>query len=71
MFRQSVNMWAGSFWYVVMRSCRVWCMAIISACRIFCNPGNLLLFVGFKNDCKCHILPFPASIVHCLFVWVV
>jgi hypothetical protein len=46
MFRQSVNMWAGSFWYVVVRSCRVWCMAIISARKIFCSPGNFFLFLG-------------------------
>ena len=47
MFRQSVNMWAGSFWNVVVRSCRVWCMAIIYARRIFCSPGNLFAILRF------------------------
>jgi hypothetical protein len=47
MFRQSVNMWAGSFWYVVVRSCRVWCMAIISALTIFCSPGIFLAILRF------------------------
>ena len=47
MFRQSVNMWAGSFRYVVVRSCRVWCMAIISPHRIFCSSGNLFAIFRF------------------------
>ena len=47
MFRQSVNMWAGSFLYVVMRSCKVWCMAIISTRSIFCSPGNLFAIFRF------------------------
>ena len=41
MFRQSVNICDGSFQYVVVRSCRMWCMAIIYAQRIFCSPGSL------------------------------
>ena len=47
MFKQSVNMCAGSFWYVVLRSCRVWWMAIISALKIFCSPGNLSAIFRF------------------------
>ena len=47
MFGQSVNMWAGSFRYVVVRSCRVWCMAIIYARRIVCSLGNLSTIFRF------------------------
>ena len=46
MFRQYVNMCVGLFRYVVMKSCKVWCMAIIYARRIFCSSGNL--FAGFR-----------------------
>ena len=40
--RQFVNIWVVSSQYVVVRNWRVWCMAIIYAHRMFCNPNNLL-----------------------------
>ena len=43
--RQSVNIWVGSSWYVVVSRCRVWCMAIISARSIFCSPGSLSIIL--------------------------
>ena len=45
--RQSVNIWVGSSRYVVVRSCRVWCMAIISARSMFCSPGSLSAIFRF------------------------
>ena len=41
-FRQSVNMWAGSFMYLVVISLSVLCMAISSALKHVCRPGSLL-----------------------------
>ena len=40
--RQFVKIWVGLSRYVVLRSWRVWCMAIIYARRMFCSSGNLL-----------------------------
>ena len=47
MFKQSINMWVGSLRYVVVRSCRVLCMAIIYARRIFCNPSHCICLTKF------------------------
>jgi hypothetical protein len=49
--RQSVNMWAGSFIYLVVISLSVLCMTISSALKHVCSPGSLLdictsVFVG-------------------------
>jgi hypothetical protein len=48
---QSVNMWAGSFMYLVVTSLSVLCMAISSALKHVCSPDSLLdictsIFVG-------------------------
>ena len=40
--RKFVKMWVGSSCYVDVRSWRMWCMAIIYACRTFCRHGSLL-----------------------------
>jgi hypothetical protein len=40
--RQSVNICAGSFGYLVVISLRVLCMAISSALKHVCRPDNLL-----------------------------
>ena len=40
-----MNIWIGSSRYVVVRSCRVWCMVIIYAHNMFCNPGTLLAII--------------------------
>ena len=38
----------GSSQYVVVRSWRVWCMAINFARSMFCNPGSLIaIFIVF------------------------
>ena len=44
---QSLSIWVGSSWYVVSRSCRVWCMAIFSTHSMFCNRGSL--FAIFRS----------------------
>ena len=38
---------AGSSRYVVVRSRRVWCIAIISAHSMFCSPGSLTAIFRF------------------------
>ena len=40
-FRQSVNMCAGSFGYLVVIILSVLCMAINSALKMVCRPGSL------------------------------
>ena len=50
-FRQSVNMCAGSFGYLVVISLSVLCIAINSALKMVCRPGSLFeirisVFVG-------------------------
>ena len=45
--RQSVKICVGSSRYVVVRSWRVWCMAIISARSMFCSPGSLTAIFRF------------------------
>ena len=45
--RQFVNIWAGLSRYVVVRSCKVWCMAIIYARSMLCSPSNLSAIFGF------------------------
>ena len=44
--RQYVNVWVDSSWYVVVRSCRVWCMAIMYARTMLCSPGSLSTILG-------------------------
>ena len=46
-FKQYVNIWVGSSWYVVVRSCRMWCMALIYARSMFCSPGSLFAIFRF------------------------
>ena len=38
--RQYVKIYIGSSQYVVVRSWRVWCIAIIYACNMFCSPSS-------------------------------
>ena len=57
-FRQSVNMCAGSFGYLVVISLSVLCIAINSALKMVCRPGSLFdirisVFVGLY-------IPYPA-----------
>ena len=45
--RQSMKMCAGSFWYVVVRRQRVWCIAINSALSMFWSPRSLSVILRF------------------------
>ena len=48
--RQYVNIWASSSRYVVVRSWRVWCMAITYVCSMFCNLGShSVIFSSLKG----------------------
>ena len=38
---QFVKMWVGLSHYVVVENCRVWCITIIYAHRMFCRPNSL------------------------------
>jgi hypothetical protein len=43
--RQSMNMYAGSFVYLIVINLSVLCMAISSALKLVCRPNNLFLYV--------------------------
>ena len=44
---QSVNIWTGSLAYWVVMILSVLCIAIISACNMFCSPCSLLSILRF------------------------
>ena len=66
-----MKIWASSSRYVVVRSWRVWSIAIIYARSMFCSPGSLfVIFRVFDRviDAISFFLTFPMS-MSCSFRW--
>ena len=55
---QYVKICVGSSQYVVMRSWRLWCIAIIFARSIFCNLGILFAILRFSKGLYMPYLAF-------------
>jgi hypothetical protein len=65
--RQYVKICASSFWYVVVRRRRVWCIAIIYARNMFWSHGSLSAILRFLKGLYMPCLVF--SLFQCLEVY--